>query len=119
MLCGKGMKIFKQTIANRHEWQPCIHCGRRFAVGEIITAIENDTGSRVDYWYCSECFEAYWFSPLPPPVPAEDYDFCLVEIGVGKVRYCPKPMKPAEYMKREICFRSTYPEIEIRKSAMY
>jgi len=113
------MKIHKQTIANGHEWQPCIHCGKKFVLGEIITAIENDTGSRVDYWYCSECFNGYWFSPLPPPVPAEDYDFCLVVIEDNKSRVCPKPMREAEYMKREINFRSTYPVIEIRKSAMY
>ena len=113
------MKIHKQTIANGHEWQPCIHCGKKFVLGEIITAIENDTGSRVDYWYCAECFNRYWFSPLPPPVPAEDYDFCMVVIEAGKVRTCPKPMREVEYMKREMNFRSTYPVIEIRKSAMY
>jgi len=113
------MKIFKQIIANGFEWQPCIHCGGRFVIGEIITAIENDTGSRVDYWYCAGCFNGLWFSPLPPPVPAEDYDYCLVLIEDNKARVCPKPMRDAEYMQRKMNFRSTYTSIEIRKSAMY
>ena len=94
------MRIHSQSIANGIEWQPCFHCGRRFVFGEIITSIENDTGSRVDYWYCSECFERYWFSPLPVPVPAEDDDFCMVFIEENKLKFCPKRMKQSEYMRR-------------------
>lgn len=94
------MKIFKQTIASGNEWKPCIDCGKRFVIGEIITAIENDTGSCVDYWYCSECFDRYWFAPLPVPVPAEDDDICMVVIENNKARVCPKRMKQSEYMRR-------------------
>ena len=94
------MKIHKQTIANGNEWQPCIHCQKRFVYGEIITAIENDTGSYVYYWYCSECFEELWFSPLPPPVERDD-GFCMVFLKDNKICTPPKIMEPADYMKRK------------------
>ena len=112
------MKIFKQIIANGFEWHPCIHCGRRFVIGEIITALSDDEGNSCGYWYCSECFDRFWFSPLPVPVERDD-DIHMFVVKNGKFQACPKPMSPAEYMKREINFRSTYPGIEIRKSAMY
>ena len=97
------MKIFKQTIATGTEWKPCVHCQKSFVFGEIITAIENGTGGNVVYWYCSECFERFWFSPLPAPVPAEDEDFCMVVIRDNKISVCPKRMKQSEYMLRSAC----------------
>ena len=95
------MRIHKQTIANGLEWLPCIKCSRQFEIGEIITAIENDTGSCVYYWYCSKCFEMYWFAPLPIPVE-QDGDICLFVVKDGKVQLCSKGMTPAEYMKRKM-----------------
>ncbi|HUS74317.1 MAG TPA: hypothetical protein VMY06_14750 [Sedimentisphaerales bacterium] len=94
------MKIFKQTIANGHEWQPCIHCGKRFVIGEIITALSDDEGNSCGYWYCSECFDRFWFCPLPAPVERDD-DFYMVAIEDGKLRVYPKPMSPAEYLVRK------------------
>ena len=93
------MKIHKQIIATGHEWQPCIHCGERFVFGEIITAMSDDDGNRCGYWYCSKCFEEFWFSPLPVPVERDD-DFCMVVIKDNKIQVCPKPMSPAEYLVR-------------------
>jgi len=94
------MKIYKQIIATGIEWKPCVHCDKRFVYGEIITALTNDTGSRVDSWYCSECFERFWFYPLPVPVERDD-DFCMVVIKDNKVQVCPKRMSPEEYMIRK------------------
>jgi len=96
------MKIHKQTIAGGLEWKPCCHCGRRFVVGEIITALSDDEGNSCQYWYCSECFDLYWFSPLPVPI-TPDYDICLAVMKNGKVQMCPKGMTPAEYMIRDKC----------------
>ena len=109
------MKIHKQTIANGHEWKPCIDCGHRFEFGEIITAIANDTDSHVYYWYCSKCFEQYWFSPLPVPVDRDD-DFCMVVIKDNKVQVCPKRMSPAEYMKRKMILPRRSQRKEFRRS---
>jgi len=95
------MKIYKQIIATGIEWKPCIHCGKRFVFGEIITALTNDSGHDCRCWYCAECFERYWFSPLPVPVPAEDDDFCMVFIEENKLKFCPKRMKQSEYMQRK------------------
>lgn len=93
------MKIYKQIIANGHEWKPCVHCGKRFELGEIITALMDDNGNGCSYWNCAECFERFWFYPLPPPVERDD-DLCLVVIEDGKVQTFPKRMGPAEYMVR-------------------
>ena len=95
------MKIYKQIIATGHEWQPCIHCGERFVFGEIITAMSDDSGHDCRCWYCAECFEKYWFSPLPVPVDPDD-NICLVVFKDDKMQICPKPMTPAEYMVRSI-----------------
>jgi len=95
------MKIFKQIIATGHEWKPCIHCGKRFVIGEILTAISDDSGHDCRCWYCAECFERFWFAPLPVPVPAEDEDFCMVVIKAGKAQVCPKPKTQAEYLVRK------------------
>jgi len=94
------MKIFKQIIATGHEWQPCIYCDKRFVFGEIITAISNDSGHDCRCWYCAECFERFWFAPFPVPVERDD-NFCMVVIEDGKMRVCPKPMSPAEYLVRK------------------
>ena len=94
------MKIYKQIIATGTEWKPCIHCDHRFVIGEIITAITNDSGDDCRYWYCAECFEQFWFALLPVPVPAEDEDFYMVFIEENKLKFCPKRMKQSEYMQR-------------------
>ena len=94
------MKIYKQTIANGHEWQPCCHCNHRFVVGEIITALSDDDGNCCQYWYCSECFDGFWFAPFPVPVEWDD-DFCLVAIEDDKIQICPKGMRSLEYMARK------------------
>ena len=94
------MKICKQIIATGIEWQPCIHCDKQFVFGEIITALSDDEGNSCKHWYCSECFERFWFAPLPVPVPAEDEDFCVVVIKDNKIQVCPKLMSPAEYLLR-------------------
>ena len=93
------MKIHKQTIANGCEWKPCINCGHRFVIGEIITAISHRNGE-VTYWYCSECFDAFWFAPLPAPVESDDR-LCMIVIKDNKVTVPPKTMCPEDYMKRK------------------
>jgi len=69
-------RIFKQIIATGHEWKECSHCGERFEVGEIITAVQIYSGM-VIYWECSQCTDE-WLGPYddelklqPPPLPPE------------------------------------------------
>ena len=93
------MKIYKQTIATGKEWKPCCHCDKRFVIGEVLTALSDDEGNCCQYWYCSKCFERFWFAPLPAPVERDD-DIQLVVINNNKLTFCPKPMAPEEYMAR-------------------
>jgi len=96
------MKIHKQIIANGLEWKPCVYCSKRFVFGEIITAITNDSGDDCRYWYCAECFEKFWFAPMPVPVERNE-NYQLVIIKDNKLTLCPRPISPAEYMLRNNC----------------
>jgi len=76
-------RIFKQIIATGREWKGCEHCGRRFELGEILTAVQIYSGMVV-YWECSRCI-GEWFGPYddemklqPPPAPPE---FVLVQVN--------------------------------------
>jgi len=78
--------------------EACIECGKRFEYGEIITALVRDTGCNVNYWYCSKCFDRWWFWPGPVPVERDD-KIQLVMVKGNKVMLCPKVICPADYMK--------------------
>jgi len=76
-------QIYKQIIATGREWKGCEQCGRRFEMGEIITAMQIYSGMVV-YWECSDCTEE-WFGPYddelklqPPPPPPE---FVLISMN--------------------------------------
>ena len=76
-------RIFKQIVATGREWKGCSHCGKRFEVGEILTAVQIYTGM-VIFWECSQCTDE-WLGPYddelklqPPPVPPE---FVLVKLN--------------------------------------
>lgn len=82
-------RIFKQIVSTGHEWKGCEHCGRRFAVGEILTAVQIYSGMVV-FWECSQCTEE-WLGPyddemgLTPPEPPSPYKLLVVNVKTGQL----------------------------------
>jgi hypothetical protein len=54
------MKIHRQIIATGKEWKPCIECGGKFEVGEVLTAIDSEGNAGVVYWYCERCADKFF-----------------------------------------------------------
>jgi hypothetical protein len=48
-------KIHRQIIATGNEWKPCVECGGKFDLGEVMTAIDTGSNAGVVHWFCDEC----------------------------------------------------------------
>lgn len=56
------MKIHRRIIATEIEcsWNVCRQCHQKFAVHEVLTAVDLEGNDPMFYWVCERCMDRYF-----------------------------------------------------------